>query len=291
MEGDGDYYDQAIIEYTAAIYHYELARHERYTARIENNLAFLLYKLGRYADAHEHLDRAQSIFTRLRDEGSSAQVDETRARVLIAEKHYREAGRLIAGAIQTLEKGGDAASLSGALMVQGVVWARLGSYESSLNILRRAVSVAEEAGALSNAGLAALTLVEEYGTRRMISEEELHDFYRRADTLLKGTQNAEELARLRACARVVMRRLAGAQFGEKNFNLFGAVQELEAKLIGRALEEAGGSVTRAAKLLGIRHQTLTSMLLTRHKRLQSKRTPPERRLKSIIKIPKEKAAR
>ncbi|MFL6257720.1 MAG: hypothetical protein ACJ74T_22165, partial [Pyrinomonadaceae bacterium] len=102
VEGGGDYYDQAIIEYTAAIYHYELARHERYTARIENNLAFLLYKLGRYADAHEHLDRAQSIFTRLRDEGSSAQVDETRARVLIAEKHYREAGRLIAGAIQTL---------------------------------------------------------------------------------------------------------------------------------------------------------------------------------------------
>jgi hypothetical protein len=57
-------------------------------------------------------------------------VDETRVRVLIAEKRYREAGRFIAGVIQTLKKGGDATSLADALAVQGVVWARLGDYES-----------------------------------------------------------------------------------------------------------------------------------------------------------------
>lgn len=202
MEGHGDYYDRAIIEYTAAIYHYELARHERYAAIIGNNLAFLLYKLGRYADAHEHLDRAGVALVRLKDAGLLAQVDETRARVLIAERHYREAARFIAGVIQTLEKGGDAASLAAALTVQGVVWARLGGYESSLNIMRRAVSVAEEAGALSNAGLTALTLIEEHGARRSTTNEELYDLYQRADRLLKGTQNAEELARLQACARL-----------------------------------------------------------------------------------------
>src|SRR5215207_4636031 len=96
-EGRQDYLDRAIIEYTAAAYHYELARHERYVGRIENNLAFLLYKLGRYADTHEHLDRAQSICTRLGDAGSLAQVDETRARVLVAERKYREADRTLAG--------------------------------------------------------------------------------------------------------------------------------------------------------------------------------------------------
>jgi tetratricopeptide (TPR) repeat protein len=100
-----DYLDRAIIEYTAAAYHFELARHERYVARIENNLAFLLYKLGRYADAHEHLDRAQMSFTRLRDSGSLAQVDETRARVLLAEGKYREADRTLAGVLKTLERG------------------------------------------------------------------------------------------------------------------------------------------------------------------------------------------
>ena len=286
VEGHGDYYDRAIIEYTASIYHYEQARHARYAAIIGNNLAFLLYKLGRYADAHEHLDRAGVTLARLNDTGLLAQVDETRARILIEEKQYREAGRFIAGVIQALEKGGDAASLADALAIQGVVWARLGGNESSINVMRHAVSVAEEAGALSNAGLAALALIEEHGARRAISEEELYDLYRRTDRLLKETQNVEEIERLRACARVVMRRLAGVQLGGKNFTLFGAVEELEAKLITRALDEAGGSVTRAAKLLGIRHQTLTSMLQTRHRRLQSKRTPPEKRLRSIIKAPK-----
>ncbi len=92
-----DYLDRAIIGFTAAVYHYEQAGHERYRARNLNNLAFLLYKLGRYADAHEHLDRAQLIFTRLRDPGNVAQVDETRARVLIAEQRYREANKVICG--------------------------------------------------------------------------------------------------------------------------------------------------------------------------------------------------
>jgi tetratricopeptide (TPR) repeat protein len=283
VEGHGDYYDRAIIEYTASIYHYELAKHERYAAIIGNNLAFLLYKLGRYRDAHEHLDRAGVALVRLNDAGLLAQVDETRARVLLAEKHYREAGRLIAGVVHTLEQGGDVASLADALAVQGVAWARLGNYESSINILRRAVSVAEQAGALPNAGLAALTLIEEHGARRAISEGELYDLYRRADRLLRDTQNVEEVARLRACARVVMRRLADVELGEKNFTLFGAVQELEAKFIAQALDEAGGSVTKAARLLGIRHQTLTSMLQTRHKRLLSKRKPVEKRRRSIIK--------
>lgn len=218
VEGHGDYYDRAIIEYTASIYHYQLAKHERYAAIIENNLAFLLYKLGRYADAHEHLDRAGVALVRLDDAELLAHVDETRARVLIAERQYREAGRLIASVVQALEKGGDAASLADALAVQGVAWAMLGNYESSISILRRAVGVAEEAGALSNAGLAALTLIEEHGARRALSEEELYDLYRRADSLLKDTQNVEEMARLRACARVVLRRLAGVQLGEKNFH-------------------------------------------------------------------------
>ena len=47
MEGNADYSDRAIIEFTAAIYHYEQAGHERYCATNLNNLAMTLYKLGR----------------------------------------------------------------------------------------------------------------------------------------------------------------------------------------------------------------------------------------------------
>src|SRR5438045_2855273 len=79
-ERRADYADRAIVEFTAAIYHYEQAKHERYCARNLNNLAMLLYQIGRYAETHENLDRAQEIFERYEDTGNVAQVNETRAR-------------------------------------------------------------------------------------------------------------------------------------------------------------------------------------------------------------------
>jgi hypothetical protein len=85
------------------------------------------------------------------------------ARVFLAEKQYGEADRVITRAVRTLEKGGASAYLSDALTVQGVARARMGAGEESINILRRAMSVAEESGALTNAGLAALALIEEHG--------------------------------------------------------------------------------------------------------------------------------
>lgn len=278
-----DYLDQAIIEYTAAIHHYEQARHERYLATNENNLAFLLYKLGRYRDAHTHLDRAQAILTRLKDAGTMAQVDETRARVLVSERRYRDADRILAGAVKTLEQGDESALLAEALTLQGVIWARLWMYESSISVLRRAAEVAEAVGALTNAGQAVLALIEEHGATWRLRPDEVYEDFMRADRLLKETQDAEDVARLRRCARVVMKRLTTVQFGDKNFTLPGAVHGFEAKLIERALEEAGGSVVAAARILGLTHQTLGSILNTRHKQLAGKRKPPQRRLKSIIK--------
>lgn len=283
VDGQGDYYDRAVIEFTAAVYHYERASHERSAASVENDLASLLNRLGRHADAHRRLDRAGAMLARDGDAGCLARADVTRAQVLVAERRYRDASRVIAGPVSALDGGGEAALLAEALTVQGFVWARLGNYEDSINALRRAVSLAEEAGAVSCAGLAALTLIEEHGTRRAISANELHELYLRADLLLEDTQNAEVVARLRACARVVIRRLTGVQLREKNFTLFSAVHEFEAKCIAQALEDSGGSVTHAARLLGIRHQTLTSILETRHKGLSKKRTPVRKRLRSIMK--------
>jgi tetratricopeptide (TPR) repeat protein len=282
-ENRPDYLDRAILEYTAAAYHYEQAGHRRYVALSENNLAFLLYKLGCHADAHEHLDRAQLIYKELKDAGSVAQVDDTRARVLIAERRYADAVRVLAGAVKTFEKGGDSALLADALTVQGVAWARLGDYGNSIAVLRRAAGVAEGVGALANAGLATLALIEEHGETKRLTPVEVYEAYVRADRLLKNTQDAEDVARLRACALIVMRRLSSAQIREKNFSFFGAVHEFERELLGQALDAAGGSVTGAAKLLGLTHQTLTSMLKRRHDRLVERRTPVKKRRRSIIK--------
>jgi tetratricopeptide (TPR) repeat protein len=286
-EGQPDYYDRAIIEYTAAIYHYEQAKHERYCARNLNNLAFLLYKLGRYTEAHDQLDRAQLIFTKLKDKGSLAQVDETRARVLVAEKKYRDADRIIANVIKVFEKGEETSLLTDALITQGVIWARLGIYESSITILRKAIKVAQDAGALTQAGYAALTLIEEHGSTYRLPESEVSKIYQQAYQYLKGSQDMEDKNRLLAGGQIVIKRLTGMQLHDKNFSFYGAVQELEARLIEQALELEGGSITRAAERLGLKRQALSSMLQARHKKLFSKRTPPTPRRKSIIKETKK----
>jgi tetratricopeptide (TPR) repeat protein len=286
-EGQPDYYDRAIIEYTAAIYHYEQAKHERYCGNNLNNLAFLFYKLGRYHDAHQQLDRAQLIFTKLKDPGYMAQVDETRARVLIAEKRYRDAERIIASVIKVFEQGGASALLADALSIQGVVWARLGAYEASIKILREAIKVAQDSGALTQAGHAALMLIEEHGTSWRLPQEDVTTIFGRASNFLKGSQDVEDKERLLACAQIVIKRLSGMQIHDRNFSFYGAVHELEGKLIEQALELEGGSVTRAADRLGLKRQTLSNMLKVRHEKLFGKRTPPEKRLRSIIKEPKE----
>jgi tetratricopeptide (TPR) repeat protein len=285
-EGRTDYADRAIIEYTAAAYHFELSHNESYCGRALNNLAFLLYKLARYDEAHENLDRAAAMFEHRNDEGATGQVKETRARVLLAEGQYKEASSIIAEAVRTFEKGGEYALLADALIIQGVVWSRLGNYDASVQILRRALNIAQESGASSNAGIAALTLIEEHGSTRL-SEQELHSLYLRADSLLKDTQDAEEIARLRACSRLVVQRLftLRAYLGKDDFTLPKAVEAYEARLIEEALEAEHGSVTHAAKRLGVKHQTLSSILKKRHKHLLKKRTPFVPRRVSIIPDP------
>ena len=136
--------------------------------------------------------------------------------------------------------------------------------------------------------LALLKIIEEQGATRTLHSSEVYELYQRADGLLKETQDAETLARLRACARVVMRGLVEPEIGREGFNMYEAVHDFEARLIEQALAEAHGSVTKAARLLGLTHQTLGTILNTRHKSLACKRTPVRRRLRSIFRKPAPK---
>ncbi|MBA3240396.1 MAG: tetratricopeptide repeat protein [Acidobacteria bacterium] len=281
-EDRSDYLDRAIVEHTAAIYHYEQAGHERYCAVNLNNLAMLLYRLGRYPEAHDHLDRAVAIFTRLRDPGNLAQVNETRARVLLAEQRYVDAEQLIESVIEVFERGGEQSCLADALTIQATVLARLGQHERSLAIFRRAIGTASEGGSQEKAGQASLSLIEEHGSTRL-SGVELYDAYRRADTFLKGTQDSEDIKRLRACALIMGRRLLGMRISDADFNLTAALHEYEARFIEEALERAQGSVTRAAQLLGFKHHgSLAGLIERRHPELLKKRSPVVRRQRSII---------
>jgi CheY-like chemotaxis protein/tetratricopeptide (TPR) repeat protein len=276
-----DLLDRSIIEYTAAIYHYEQSHNERYVAINVNNLAMLLYRVGRYQDAHENLDRAVSIFERLKDAGTLAQVNETRARVLLAEQKFDEAKTVIERAAADFEVGGEQSCLADALTIQATVFARLGDNANSLSVFQRAIDIAANAGALENAGHASLSMIEEHGTGRL-SELDVFAAYQRADEFLRGTQDAEDISRLRACAKIVMRRLMGTQISDSDFALKRAMRNYEARFIEAALSRSGGKISQAATMLGLSHQTLSNILKYRQKTLLDKRLPPTPRRKSIV---------
>jgi two-component system response regulator HydG len=197
-----DYIDRSLVEYAAASYHFEQAGHTRYCARVENNIAFILFTQGRYGEAHEHLNHAERLFHSLKDRGSIAQVSETRARVFLAEEKTFEAEKTIREAVRTFEKGDESSLLAEALTTQGLVLARLERDTEARAALERAQDVACRVGDKESAGVAAITLLEELGERLRL--EELTSLYERADQLLEGSKNIEALERLRACARQVL---------------------------------------------------------------------------------------
>jgi CheY-like chemotaxis protein len=283
VEHRPDYIDRALIEYAAASFHFEQAGHSRYQACVENNLGFLFGTIKEFAKAHQHLDRAQALFTSMKDSVHTAQVDETRARVLLGEGRISEAERLVRSAVQTLERGGQQSLLAEALTTHGLILARTGSHKVARLTLQRAVEVAQNAGDSESAGLAALIILEELPEH--LPAQDLCATYDRAVELLASSENRDAKDRLLVASRRVL-FLSGSLPTPptwKGFNFFEAVRRYEARLIERALRETGGVVARAAQLLGIGRQSLDTMLHRgRHKALAHLRTPVEPRRSSLM---------
>ena len=295
--GRAENVDRALIEYAAASFHFEQAGNDRYLARVENNLGFLFFTIGRYKDAHQHLDRARHLFLELKDVGTAAQVDDTRARTLLAEGRVAEAERLARSAVRTLERGGQQAVLAEALTTHGIALARSGHHSRSKILLERAIEVAETTGDLEGAGRAQLSIIEELGEQ--IAATELVPIYQSAADLLNLSQDPSTTKRLVSCAGKVMDALGShvsaddPEEKEPSWDGFSFKQQIvncERKLIERALRDAGGVVTRAARLLGFKHhQSLISLINTRHKDLLEVRSAVRARRRSILAKPKRKS--
>ena len=196
-EQRGDYTNRALFEFAAASFHFEQVGHTRNRAVIENNIGFLLLTLGQYKSAHVRLERACELATRLQDRVLTAQFDETRAQLFLAEQRYTEAEGVIQGAVTTLEQGGQLALLAEALTTQGVVLARLGRCSEARNVLDRARHTAERCGDTEGAGRAALTLIEELCDQ--VSNDDRREVCTRADQLLAYSQHTATRERLTAC--------------------------------------------------------------------------------------------
>jgi CheY-like chemotaxis protein len=268
IENRADYIDRALIEFSAASFHFDEAGHARYQACVENNLGFLFGTIGKFVEAHEHLDRAQALFTRLNDNVHLAQVEDTRARVMLAEGAVTKAEKIARAAVRMLETGGEQSLLSEALTTHGITLAQLGDYEQARAVFERAIMIAEQAGDSDNAGIAALTLFEQLAEQ--LSDDEICQILEHAHDLLKNNKNAATRIRLTDCA---FRALAMIHTFRPNWETFSLEQTLhrhEARYIQMALEDAGGVVARAARLLGLSgRQNLQYMLKNPHKNLRN----------------------
>jgi CheY-like chemotaxis protein len=282
-ENRDDLIDRALIEYAAASYHFEQADHIRYQACVENNLAMLFLKAHRFSDGHEHLDRAQMLFTALKDSVHLAQVDETRARVLLAEGRVVDAEKVSRRAVRTLAKGDELSLLAEALTTHGCALARLLHPEQARSTLEQAIDVAQQAGDLQSAGLAALTIIEQLSEH--LSNDDLCITVERAENLLEETLDLLTLKRLSTSACRVLSRvhMFPTRPDWSRFSLKEAMHRYEAHFIQLALKETAGKVTSAAGLLGLSgHQPLQFILNNRHKDLLSDRTTIVPRKRSFI---------
>jgi tetratricopeptide (TPR) repeat protein len=229
-----DYVDRALIEYAAASYHFELAEHRPYLANVETNLGYLYFKIQRFEEAKEHLDRARRIYVTIKDTRRAAQVDETRARIFLQEGRLTEAERVARSAVRVQENGNNITSLTEALITYGKVLARSERYRESLATFRRAIDLAESAGLMNTAAQAAFTAFREIGEHLAVAEH--------GQLLYGGPIGQDKLLR-------------------------------EREAIKLALEQAKGSVTDASRILGTSWQGLGYALRTRHKELIHVRTP------------------
>jgi tetratricopeptide (TPR) repeat protein len=236
-------------------------------------------------------ERARALFVSLGDAAGVAQCDEARARTLVSEGKYEEAERVAGEAVGALESSDRPTLLAECLTTLALAQARAGRNEEARETFMSAVETAEKAGDRETAGRAALALAEELCAS--MSPRELCAAFARVYGLLNGTRDMDTLSRLNECARRAVEaathpreeKRAGteavpAEERWAGFSLKAEVLRYEAELIERALNDAGGGVSYAARLLGFRHhQTFVALLNNRHKNLLHARNPvvPRRR--------------
>jgi tetratricopeptide (TPR) repeat protein len=289
-----DYFQLALAEYKTAEHQFKLAKNYIYRACVKNNVAVVLSKLGRFKEAHKHLDRARELTVRFKDRTRTAQIDCTRAELLIAEEKFKTAAAVARRAASALEKVGHRSWLADALISQATALARLGKQERAHVVLQRTIEVAHEADTLNKAGLAALTLIEEVDC---LSPDTLQAAYQQARDWLADSQSREVLRRLNAAAgklaasvrKELSRDEAIDLLLRKPCDLDQKLLEYEHDLIKQALAQANGSVTHAANMLGKTYQGLAYMIETKHKDLMTVRTPVRRRPRATKKHKKQKA--
>jgi tetratricopeptide (TPR) repeat protein len=277
-----EYFRRAINEYKEAEKQFRLAHNQIFRIDVINNVGFLLFKLSRYKEAHKYLNEARRLSVRFKDKARTAQIDESRAQVLIAEGKLVEAERTARRAVSALKQSGHFCMMAEALITQGVALARLGRTDLARFSFRQAIEAAHQVNALNVAGLAALTLIEEI---QELSPEIIQAAYRQAREWLASSQSPDIKLRLADVAGRVVASITTDMSADEATEILltepgglrAQLEKHERVVIKRALAEVGGRVTHAASLLDMRYQSLAYIIERRHPDLLKTRTPIRRR--------------
>jgi tetratricopeptide (TPR) repeat protein len=281
-ENRSEYFQRAIKEYKEAEKNFKLAHNLIYRADVINNVGFLQFKLGRYTEAHKYFHEARRLTVKFKDKARTAQIDESRAQVLIAQGKLTDAERIARRAVSVLRKSGRVCLMAEALITQGTALAKLGRSSHAHVIFRQAIESAHQVNALNIAGLAALTLIEEI---QELAPEVLQAAYRQAREWLANSQSPDIKLRLADVAGLVVASIhtelstdeATEILLREPGGLRAQLEKHERVVIKRALAEVNGRVTHAASLLDMRYQSLAYIIERRHPDLLKKRTPIRRR--------------
>lgn len=277
-----EYIQQAITEFQKADQHYKAARNPLFRADVKNNASLLLSNLSRFKEAHRCLDEARRLSVRFKDKARTAQFDESRAQVFLAQGKPEQAEVVARRAVIALQKSGHQCLVVDALITQGIALARLGRQERAQFILQNAYEIAIQVDAFPKAGLAALTLIEEIN---LLPPNKLQAAYDRAREWLSKSEEQQILLRLNEAAGKLASSVRGELSAEqatevllsKPSDLTQGRLDTEREMISQALAKANGSVTHAARLLSLSYQGLTYIIQSRHKDLLKERTPIRRR--------------
>jgi tetratricopeptide (TPR) repeat protein len=263
----------AVENYQKAGLFYEKAKHYIYAAAAESNAGNVYRILDEYSNAHSCFDRAIYLYTKVKDKVHIAQVYENKAQILLAEGKIEDAKLAAHTSVEMLSQGDEKSILSESLTTLAIVLSRGGNVDKAIETFMEAKEVALMVGDRESAGNAVLTQIEELQSG--LTPIVFRSLYLEADELLCESPKTSTGKRLQRIARRQFEMDNPAShlkrekyFDWENFSLPKTIHIYEKELIRKALREAKGRVTKAAGLLGVSHQNLSTILNKRHQELR-----------------------
>src|SRR5688572_33120384 len=122
--------------------------------------------VGDFSKAELNFHKARRTFTHFSDRIRCAQVDDSLARLCLAQGKLSEALSAIEQSIRTIEGGDEDAILAESLVTAGRIYCALYRYHEARNAFENAYHLAKRCGDIEGAGRAILLLFE--GTQEMV---------------------------------------------------------------------------------------------------------------------------